>query len=212
MRTITGERRPIPARHWRISIAATRLLVRLGVSPNAISVAGMICGIVAGAALAATPFVSNWAPAFWIAAALCIFLRLLANMLDGMVAVEGRKARRLGELFNEVPDRIADTAILIGLGHSAGGHIVLGYLAALAAIFTAYIRAAAKVAGAPQDFCGPMAKPHRMAAVIAVAIICTFLPTTNMPRFALIVIAAGSVVTAARRLIHANRYLRRPTP
>ncbi|HEV3146387.1 MAG TPA: CDP-alcohol phosphatidyltransferase family protein [Gemmataceae bacterium] len=193
-------------------MAATSLLVRLGVSPNVISVAGMVCGIAAGAALAVTPVASRWAPACWIAAALCIFLRLLANMLDGMVAVEGRKASRLGELFNEIPDRIADSAILIGLGYSAGGHIAFGYLAALAAIFTAYVRAAAKVAGAPQDFCGPMAKPHRMAVVISVAIISAVMPMTRLPELALIVIAAGSVVTTTRRLIHAARYLQRPTP
>jgi phosphatidylglycerophosphate synthase len=193
-------------------MAAANLLARLGVSPNAISVAGMLCGIAAGTALSVTPFGSYWAPALWSAAALCIFLRLLANMLDGMVAVEGRKASRLGELFNEIPDRIADSAILIGLGYSAGGHIVFGYLAALAAIFTAYIRAAGKVAGAPQDFCGPMAKPHRMAVVIGVAIISAALPPTRLPQLALIVIAAGSVVTATRRLIHAARYLRRSTP
>ena len=209
METTSGERRPIGARHWRISLAAARLLLPLGVTPNAISVVGMTCGIAAGVALAATAFANTWPAPFWLAAAFFIFLRLLANMLDGMVAVEGRKASRLGELFNEVPDRITDAAILIGLGYSTSGHIVLGYLAALAAIFTAYVRSAAKVAGAPQDFCGPMAKPHRMATVIAVAIISAFLPTTRLAEFALIAIAAGSMLTAVRRLIRAAHHLRR---
>jgi len=171
----------------------------------------MIFGVAAGAALAATDFAKGWAAPMWVTAAIAIFLRLSANMLDGMVAVEGRKASRLGELFNEVPDRIADSAILIGLGYSTGGHIVLGYLAALAALFMAYVRAAAKVAGGPQDFCGPMAKPHRMAVVIGVAIISAILPTTQLPKIALFVILAGSIVTALRRLARAARHLRSQT-
>jgi phosphatidylglycerophosphate synthase len=209
METLTGERRPIGARHWRISIAAAKLLVRFGISPNFISVAGMLCGIAGGTALAGTIAASSWSAALWILAGLCVFLRLVANMLDGMVAIEGRMASRLGELFNEIPDRIADSAILIGLGYSAGGHVVLGYLAALAAMFTAYVRAAGRVAGAPQDFCGPMAKPHRMAVVIGVAMISAFLPPTRLPEFALVVIALGSMWTAVRRLNHATHYLRR---
>src|SRR6516225_771327 len=101
METLAGERRPIGARHWRISIAAAKLLVRLGISPNLISVAGMLCGIAGGTALAGTIAATSWSAALWILAGLCVFLRLLANMLDGMVAIEGRMASRLGELFNE---------------------------------------------------------------------------------------------------------------
>ena len=193
-------------------MAAARLLVRLGTSPNAISVAGMICGLAAGAALAATPFAPNLAPVLWIGAAVLIFLRLSANMLECMLATEGRKASRFGELFNEVPDRIADSAILIGLGYSVGGHNILGYLAALTAMFTAYVRAAVNVAGAPQNFCGPLAKPHRMAVVIGAAIIAVVLPGTHLPQYALMVIAIGSVVTALRRLGHAGGHLSKAMP
>lgn len=200
MSTITGERRPIAARHWNISRIAARRLAQIGVSPNAISVAGLAFGIAAGIAFAATPFVGSWTPALWIAGAIGIGLRLLCNMLDGMVAVEGGKATKLGGLFNEIPDRIADAFILVGLGYAVGGHVVLGFVAALAAVFTAYVRAMGKSAGAQQDFCGPMAKQQRMAFVIAVAVASAAIATTWLPTAALAVIVAGSVATAMRRL------------
>src|SRR5207245_4613587 len=112
----------------------------------------------------------------WLAAALLIQLRLLANMLDGMVAIECRRASPVGELFNEVPDRISDVATLIGAGYAAGGDVTLGYLAACVALFTAYVRAMGKAAGANQEFGGPMAKQQRMFIVTVIAVYCAVVP------------------------------------
>ena len=39
---------------------------------------------------------------------------LLANLLDGLVAVEGGRRSPTGELFNEVPDRVSDVLVLAG--------------------------------------------------------------------------------------------------
>ena len=110
----------------------------------------MIAGIAAGLAWAATA--AGWYSrlAFGAAAAL-MQLRLLANMLDGMVAVETEKASRLGELYNEVPDRISDMAAFVGAGYALGGSPTLGYLAACLAVFLAYLRAEGKVAGATRN-------------------------------------------------------------
>ena len=140
-------------------------------------------------------------------------------MLDGMVALASGRASRLGELYNEVPDRVSDTATLIGLGCAAGGSPLLGCLAACAAIFTAYVRAAGKAAGAPQEFCGPMAKQERMFLCTLGALWCGLAPASwqpawtaiegagppagpgwGVPALVLAVVLAGSILTAARRL------------
>ncbi len=84
-------------------------------------------------------------------------------MLDGMVAVQSIAPSAVGELFNEIPDRISDFATLVGLGYASGGMPALGWLAAWLAALTAYIRAQGKVSGAAQYYQGPMAKPQRMA-------------------------------------------------
>jgi phosphatidylglycerophosphate synthase len=176
----------------------------------------MASAIVAGLSLALTNS-TRVAIAAWLAAAVFVQLRLLANLLDGMVAIESGKASRLGELFNEVPDRVSDAAILVGLGYAAGSVPWLGYLAAILAIFVAYVRAMVRVAGGPQDYCGPMAKQHRMFVVTVTALACAVVPLDwqasllgsghGLPALALAIMGLGCVITAIRRLWRAARAL-----
>ena len=67
-------------------------------------------------------------------------------------------------LYNEVPDRVADSLFIVALGYAIGIPW-LGWLGALAAAVTAYIRVVGGTFGLAQDFRGPMAKQHRMAAM-----------------------------------------------
>jgi phosphatidylglycerophosphate synthase len=218
-----SQRRPIRARNWKGSQLVADYLANKGVSANAISIAGMFCGIAAGAALAATPHVGAWQRGTWVAAALLVQLRLAANLLDGMVAVASGRASAVGELFNEVPDRVSDAATLIGAGYAVDSNVPLGYGAACVALFTAYVRAMGKVAGAHQEFCGPMAKQQRMFIVTVVALYYGLAPLDwrlvwNVPApmglaaGALLLILVGGLVTAARRLYRIARVLTRFTP
>jgi phosphatidylglycerophosphate synthase len=196
-------------------------LARRGVTPNAISVAGMICGVAAGFALAATSLAPDWQHVAWLAAATLIQLRLLANMWDGMVAIESRRTSPVGELYNDVPDRVSDVAGLIGAGYAVGGCIELGYVAACIALGTAYVRVMGKAAGTPQEFCGPMAKQQRMALLTAVALYCGLTPLAwqphwrdtpwGLPAAALLVIIAGGLLTILRRLNRIAANLRKRT-
>ena len=52
---------------------------------------------------------------------------------------------------------------------------LLGFIATIFAVFLAYLRAQGKVAGAHQEFCGPMAKQQRMAAVTIASVVCAIL-------------------------------------
>jgi phosphatidylglycerophosphate synthase len=155
----------------------------------------------------------------WIIAALGAQLRLTANMLDGMVALASGRASKTGELYNEVPDRVSDAAVFIGAGFAWGGNIALGYIATILSIFTAYVRAAGKIAGAPNEFCGPMAKQHRM---FVITLICLY--SAGVPRawqilhfdrlevgvlsLGLAIIVAGCLITIVRRLNRIARALK----
>jgi phosphatidylglycerophosphate synthase len=216
--TYVPERRPLASRDNATSKRLTSWLARRGVRPNTISVAGMIAGVLAGSAFAATGLLEpQWL--FFLLAAGLIQLRLLANMLDGMVAVETQQASPVGELFNEVPDRVSDAAILIGAGYASGAAPELGYLAACVALFVAYVRAEGKVAGAAQEFCGPMAKPQRMFVMTVAALVCAVLPPDwrSVPDYpalgimntALALIVVGGLWTAVRRLGRIADKLRR---
>ena len=206
----TPDRRPITSRERASSKALAAWLAARGVSPNAISTVGMFAGVCAGAAFARSG--CGGQPNAWLlVAAVLIQLRLLCNMLDGMVAVATHRASPLGELFNEVPDRVADSAIFIGAGYAWGGNPTWGYLAALTAMFTAYLRAQGKVAGAHQEFCGPLAKPQRMFLLTLAALYAALAPRSwqwdtrpvwgdGTLGFALLIVSAGSTLTAVRRL------------
>ena len=171
----------------------------------------MAAALLAGTLFALIPAVPDKARLLWACGAVLIQLRLLANVLDGMVAVGRGVASRVGELFNEVPDRISDTAVLAGVGHAVG-EPALGWAAALFAMLTAYVRATGRAAGGPSDFRGPMAKQQRMALATALALFCAVTPAEwAHPAGAAVlwVIAAGSAVTAARRLAGIAGALRR---
>jgi phosphatidylglycerophosphate synthase len=211
------DRRPIATRNRKWAQAATAWLAARQASPNAISIAGMCACIVAGIALGVTSIADY--RILWIIAALGAQLRLTANMLDGMVALASGRSSKVGELYNEVPDRVSDAAVFIGAGFAWGGNVALGYIATILAVFTAYVRAAGKIAGAPNEFCGPMAKQHRM---LVITLICLFSAVTprswqvitvsdwqiGLVALGLAVIAIGCVITVIRRLGRIARALK----
>jgi phosphatidylglycerophosphate synthase len=156
-------RRPLASRSsgWAQYLAARLTASRA--TPNQISLLS-----IAWSALGAVLWWSPGWPAF-IAAAVCVQLRLVCNLLDGMVAIEGGKSTATGALFNEIPDRLADPLFLVPLGY-ASGYPWLGWLAALLAVLTPYIRVLGGAVGQLQDFGGLLPKQRRMA-VLTVALL-----------------------------------------
>jgi phosphatidylglycerophosphate synthase len=217
------DRRPLASRKHPLAIRVSKALAARGASANAISILGMVCGVLAGGCFAATGLASLPGVAergLWLAGAALVQGRLICNLLDGMVAIERGVASPVGELYNEVPDRVSDLATFGGLGYAAASSPALGLLAAGLAVLVAYVRAQARVAGAPQDYRGPMAKQQRMALVTALGAFMALAPGAwrtapagpdarwGVPAIVLAVICAGCVVTCVRRLARAAAVLR----
>lgn len=215
----TSTRRPLKSRNFVVFQSTASWMAKRGISPNAISISSMVFGIAAGGALLATAvsedgLVRLW----WLAAAALIQLRLLANMLDGMVAIESGKKSTNGELFNEAPDRVSDAAILVGAGFAAGGIPWLGWLAAIMALLVAYLRALGVASGAGQAFEGPMAKPQRMFALTLVCLYGAAAPNSwlwihestgfGVMAGVLALVIFGSLVTIIRRWRRITRDLK----
>jgi len=201
-----ANRRPLKSRStgWARAIAAW--LVRTGVAADHISLAS-----IAFAGLGAALLLWKISAPALVAAAACVQLRLLCNLLDGMVAVEGGRKSPVGVLYNEIPDRIADSLFIVALGYAAG-EPVLGWYGALAAAVTAYIRLLGGTLGLPQDFRGPMAKPHRMAAITAGCLLGAVEFAVRGSAWALEiaawVVAVGATLTCATRTLAIARSLR----
>ena len=223
----TKGRRPLRVRQAKLSNAIAVWLSKKDVTPNQISIASVGFAALAAWCLGALPVYSNVgdygapgyspATASWVLpllAAMFIQCRLLCNLFDGMVAVEGGKSTPAGELFNDIPDRIADPLILVAAGYAVTGvswGAELGWCAGLFAVMTAYVRTLGASIGAPVDFSGPMAKQHRMALMTAACVVTsaeTYLwPTGYSLLVTLVVIVVGCVVTMSRRSWRAYLFL-----
>lgn len=194
-----ANRRPLTSRNsaWAARLAAWA--VKKGLTPNQISQASM--------AFAATGLALYWLSTQGpgIAQFLCLLLaaatlqaRLVCNLIDGMVAIEGGKGAKDGPFWNEAPDRASDLLFFAGAGLTAGAP-ALGLLAAVLAIAAAYIRELGRAEGFPPDFSGPLAKPQRMAVLTAGTILAALYATEWTLTVTLWIIVAGTTATIFRR-------------
>ncbi len=195
-------RRPLKTRGKAWAGALSRALLGMGLRPNQVSVLSVVF------ALGALVCFLTPAPGAlrWLAAAGCIQLRLLCNLMDGMLAVEGGLKSPAGDLYNEFPDRLADAVILAGLGYAGGGGaaVALGWTAACGALMTACVRAHGASLTGRHDFRGPMAKPHRMALATLICLVMAGLAlagqTAPVVGWGLAAMVAGIALTLWRRL------------
>jgi phosphatidylglycerophosphate synthase len=201
-------RRPLKTRDSRWAQALAGALVKRGVTPNVISIASVAFAALAAAFLpVGTLVASGVGTAALILAAICIQLRLVCNLVDGLVAVEGGLGTKSGEVFNDLPDRVADAVILVAAGYAAAFTPVgpvLGWTAALLAVMTAYVRVLGGALRLPQDFGGPMAKPHRMAVLTGACVAAAILPAGwrgGVILLALAVIVIGCLATLWFRVL-----------
>lgn len=194
------DRRPLKTRDRAWPKLAALGLLKLGLTPNAVSVISIAFGLLAGWAFVYQSQ-HGWA---YIVAIAGIQLRLVCNLLDGLMAVEGGAKTKVGELYNELPDRFADGIILTGAGYAVGLPW-LGWLATALALLTAYIRALGASIGCGQDFSGPGAKPHRMFVLSVGCLVQAVLIWTSVAQpvllWALWLVVGLTAITACRRIL-----------
>ena len=156
-----SSRRPIAGVFRRTATGVVLLLVRRGIHPDAISYLSIVASSLAALCFwnaAASPWLLLVGPG------LC-YLRLWLNMLDGMVALASRKASLRGEILNDLPDRVSDLLIFVGVAHSGLNSLYSGYWCAIFALLTAYVGMFGQAVGVQREFSGVMSKPWRMVAL-----------------------------------------------
>jgi phosphatidylglycerophosphate synthase len=204
-----ADRRPLKTRSqaWAKSVAG--VFVNTNISPNIISMLSIVPALAGAWILAcrASPLSTGWL----VLVAICIQMRLLFNMLDGMVAIEGGKQSKVGILYNEIPDRIADSLFIVALGYAIALPW-LGWLGAMLAALTAYVRVLGGAIGLAQDFRGPLAKPHRMFVMTLGCLIAVIELKMNGSMLALTItaylIAIGSALTCVARTLAIAKQLK----
>ncbi|MCB1043539.1 MAG: CDP-alcohol phosphatidyltransferase family protein [Acidobacteria bacterium] len=212
---MAADRRPLTTREKGWAKWLAQELIDAHISPNTISVFSMVFAVIGAGFLL---FIADAEPLtkrlLWLGTAAAIQFRLLANMLDGMVAVGGGTQSKLGDLYNEIPDRVSDSLFFIAFGWVSD--LTLGFTATAMALFVSYIRAVGAAAGAGQCFKGWMSKPQRMFLLTLCSLFYAFAPITWQGTFwrwgpsgwTLLIICIGCVFTAWTRLSHITRALK----
>ena len=193
---------------WAHAMAAA--LAKGGAMPDLISATSVAFAIL-GAMLLLGAGVTGPAAArapLLIIAGGCIQLRLLCNLLDGMVAVEHGRGSPAGPIWNELPDRLSDVVLLAAAGYCAraGGMRFaseLGWICAVLALLTAYVRELGRDLGFTADYAGPMAKQQRMNLLTLACVVSALEPLWGWRGqsllIGLVVIALGAAITTVRR-------------
>jgi phosphatidylglycerophosphate synthase len=194
-------RRPIASVFRRTAEAVTQFCVRDGIHPDVISYFSIVAALIAEICFWKSGQ-SRW---LLIVAPLFCYLRLWFNMLDGMVAVAASKASRRGEILNDLPDRVSDIVIFVGVAHSGLMNPLIGYWAAILAVLTAYVGLFGQALGGQREFGGMMSKPWRMVVLSIGAWITFFLGPQSFSSFTILdwtclVVIAGCVQTIVVRL------------
>ncbi len=194
-----------PDRRHRIGARVTRplvtLLIKMGVSPNALTWFGLLLGL-------GTAVLIGYG--YLLIGGVMVLASGAFDMLDGAVARATGRITRYGGFLDSVVDRFSEAALMLGvlvfyLGTTAPAFFLLGrewsLLIVAVAIATAawpsYLRARAEAAGINAS-AGFFTRPERVI-VLAVGLF------TGQPGVALGVIAALSLVTTAQRLYQASR-------
>lgn len=181
------------------------LLVARGVSPDAITGAAVVVAAAGGSCLA----LAGRAPALMLAIPVLAAARLVLNILDGTVARRTGRSRPVGELWNELGDRVADVLFIGGLAFHPSVEPRLALAAVIAALLASYAGVVARAAGGRRQYGGIMSKPGRMIVLAVAAPAAYVTGDGRLLAAAAALIVVGSLATLAQRVATARLELDR---
>ena len=177
-----------------------RFLARLGVSPNVITLAGLVgaCGsayLLGAGSLA-------WGGVVMLAAG-------VLDLFDGAVARLTGRASKFGALLDSTADRVSEAVVLLGLlvfymEEPSTLGAVLAFAAMVGSMMVSYVRARAEGLGVHWTG-GVMTRPERVAVLGAAAIVGQWWGPAVLA--ALAAIAALTTLTTLQRVFYVRRVL-----
>jgi phosphatidylglycerophosphate synthase len=183
----------------QITLPLGRICLRLGLSPDMLTYAGLALSAVAGYVIAREHYL--WG--IWV-----ILLVGLADMLDGATARAGGTANAYGTVLDHVTDRYAEFFILGGVLLSEA--VTPGWVlfALFGMIMASYVRARAestgKLASCNVGFAG---RQEKLGLLILGLLIQGLRPDLALLQWAVIAVGVVSHITAVQRLIYTRRML-----
>jgi CDP-diacylglycerol--glycerol-3-phosphate 3-phosphatidyltransferase len=178
-----------------------RALLRAGVSPNAVTVAGTV-GVVAAA-------IGFGSQGYLVTGALVVTFFALTDVLDGTMARLRGGSTRFGALLDSSMDRIADGAIFGSVVYWLASQddmwgVVAGLICLTGGQIVSYVKARAEGLGLTCNV-GIAERPERLITVGVGGLLTGALGVSWGLTAALWVLAAATVVTIGQRIAHVRR-------
>ena len=149
-----------------------RLLRRLGISPNSITIFSILLSF----GIAYFFWNTSDNSSYFLIVAFGLLLRMMLNALDGMMARIYNLQSKLGEVLNEVGDIVSDVAIYFPLIIFESLRIEIAIIFILLSIINEFCGLMAKVISGERRYDGPMGKSDR---AFLIGIICIVYYFTN---------------------------------
>lgn len=181
----------------RIFAPVARMLLAMGLTPNAVTVIGTV-GVSLGALI-----LYPLGQLFW--GTLVITLFIFSDLLDGLMARMSDQGSVLGGFLDSVLDRVQDSAVFLGLMiwfYTAGDSPKIGSLAAICMVLgllVSYIRARAESISFDANV-GIAERPERLVATLVAAGLVGLGVHQGLLLIVLILLAVASAVTVAQRI------------
>lgn len=203
-------------RYLRVIGPLGNLFARLGVHPNALSIAGLILSMLAGLVYSTGSF-------FW--GAWVLALAGVCDSLDGRLARQTEKSSRFGAFLDSTLDRFGEMFVFLGLGwHFAGGTalvetgadpsrsqspaaVIFIILAIAGSFMVSYTRARAEGLGVDCKV-GWMQRPERVVLLIIGSLLAS-IPVVGhfIIVLTLLLLAILANATAVQRVYHVRKQL-----
>jgi CDP-diacylglycerol--glycerol-3-phosphate 3-phosphatidyltransferase len=217
---------------YKIIEPVVKALIKLGLTPNAVTLIGLILNIGVAVIFIVGAEASNRGDLRWVgwAGALVLFAGLF-DMLDGQVARVGNMSSVYGALFDSVLDRYSEFVMFLGICYYlVAKHYFISslfaFIALIGSMMVSYTRARSEGLGI-QNKGGLMQRPERVVLVGVSAIACgltaqiiggnykLYIPgirfhvfeTMSVFTMPITVMAVLTNVTAIRRMIDAKKAL-----
>ncbi len=181
----------------RLAEWPARLIARTGVSPNALTLIGLLLNVLVAVVLAS---------GYPVAGGLLVLLANAFDMLDGALARITGKVSRFGAFLDSTLDRYEEALLYLGIGvwlFSRGDGLLLlaGYLAIIGSLLVSYTRARAESLGVGGEV-GWLPRPERILLLALGLIFHSYLLAP-----VLWLLAVFTNVTAVQRILHVRREL-----
>lgn len=192
-----------------------KIFIKIGISPNTLSIISFVFSIFAGVFyyLAGEQYFDLSAPHYFLlVAAICVLMNSGLDALDGAVARLRGIAGKKGDFLDHVIDRYADVFIISGIIFGGFCPWWIGIIALAGVLLTSYLGTQAQAMDIGRYYGGIMGRADRLIIILAA----TFLDFGYIAYYGkaaafggflflgwgMIIIAAGSHITAFQRIYH----------